>query len=281
LTRDGLECVEPLTRRILWTRKGIPDRTQIHGDARYIVLIETNEQRKPVATKLLRAVDGMVVEGSPDSGRVLADAKSFKLYGRTALLASGTGEDPRVLRLYDLATGKDVWKKEFDAKSIPINAPLNSEWTGFVKSDGTAEIFSVKTGETFAKLKIDEKNVAAHLKSCVGAQLLADADRFYLVLDRDPSAGSTNGTRPVPVYNNYMLRSQKVNGPIYAFDRGTNKRLWMYDDVLENQWLVLEQFADLPVLIASASVMRENNQYTHAVVVIEKERGRLVLERNV
>jgi hypothetical protein len=281
LTRDGLECVEPLTRRLLWVRKGIADRTQIHGDARYIVLLETDAQRKPVGTKLLRAVDGMVVENSPDSGRALAEAKSYKLYGRHALLAGGTGEEARNLRFYDMATGKDVWKRQFDAKAIPIHAPINHDWTGFLKADGSAEIIAVKTGETVATLQIDKKHAAEQMKSCIGAQLLADADRFYLILDRDPSAGSTNGTRPVPVYNNYMLRSQKVNGPIYAFDRTTHKRLWHYADVLENQWLVLEQFGDLPVIIASAPVMRENNQYTHAVVVIEKERGRLLFEKNV
>ncbi len=281
LTRDGLECVDPQTRRLQWVRKGIPDRTQIHGDARYIVMIETDVQRKPVATKLIRAVDGMVVENSPDSGRVLAEARSFKLIGRHALLAAGTGEEPRTLRLYDLATGKDVWKKMFDPKAIPITCPIGNDWTGFIKPDGTAEVLSVKTGEPVATLKIDPKNVEAQLKPCSGAQLLADADRFYLILDRDPTAGSTNGTRPVQIFNNYMLRSQKVNGPIYAFDRATGKRLWTYSDVLENQWLVLEQFGDLPVLIASAPMMRENNQYVHAVVVIEKERGRLVFDKNV
>ncbi|MBM3980106.1 MAG: hypothetical protein FJ304_07440 [Planctomycetes bacterium] len=281
LTQDGLECVEPLTRRVLWTRKGIADRTEIHGDGRYIVLIETDNQDKPVATKLIRAVDGLVVENSPDSGRVLGDAQTYKLFGRHALLASGTGEEKRVLRFYDLATGKDVWKKEFDAKAIPINAPLHSDWTGFVKADGSAELFSVKTGEAVAKLQIDPKNVEAHLKSCAAAQVFADNDRFYLILDRDPNAGSTNGTRPVQIYNNPMLRSQKVNGPIYAFDRGTNKRLWHYADVLENQWMVVEQFTDLPVIVATAPVMRENNQYSHAVVVIEKERGRLVFDKSV
>jgi outer membrane protein assembly factor BamB len=282
LTSDGLECVEPLTRRILWTRKGVAERTHLYGDARYIVLVETDAtSRKPTATKLLRAVDGMVFEGSPDSGRVLSGAKSFRIYGRHALLAEGTGDQPRVLRLYDLATGKDVWKKEFDAKAVPITSPLNSEWTGYVKSDGTAEVYSVRTGESVAKLKIDEKLAAEQMKSCVEAQLLADAERFYLVLDRDPNAPSTNGTRRVPVYNNYMLRSQKVNGPIYAFDRGSGKRLWHYADVLENQWLVLEQFGDLPVILAAAPVMNPNNQYTHAVVVIEKDRGRLVLNKNV
>ena len=281
LTRDGLMCVEAQTKRVQWVRKGIADRTQIHGDARYIVLVETDAQRKPVGTKLIRAVDGMLVENSPDCGRILGEAKSFKLYGRHALLTSGTGEEARALRLFDMATGTDVWKKDIDARSVPISAPINAEWTGFVKSDGTAEVLSVKTGEPVAKLKIDPKNVESQMKSCIGAQLLADADRFYLILDRDPSAGSTNGTRPLQVYNNYMLRSQKVNGPIYAFDRATSKRLWTYADVLENQWLVLEQFADLPVLIASAPVMGENNQYSHAVVVIEKERGRLVFNKNV
>jgi hypothetical protein len=150
-----------------------------------------------------------------------------------------------------------------------------------MKSDGTAEIFAVKTGEIIATLKIDERNVESHMKSCIGGQILADADRFYLILDRDPNVASTNGTRPVPVYNNYMLRSQKVNGPIYAFDRGSGKRLWVYNEVLENQWLVLEQFADLPVIIAAAPVMKENNQYQHMVVVIEKERGKLLFDKSV
>ncbi len=286
ITPDGLECVEPLSRTTLWTRRSIPERTQIYGDARYIVLLETDAQtRKVVSTKLLRAVDGMMVENSPDSGRVLADARSFKLYGAHALLASGTGDQPRVLRLYDMATGKDVWKKEYDAKSVPISVPLNGDWTGFVKSDGTAEIFSVKTGETLTTLKIDPKNVEAHLQSCTGAQLLADADRYYLILDRDPAAPSTNGSRPLFVGNAPPLRSQKVNGPIYAFDRATGKRLWVYADVLENQWLVLQQFADLPVLIAAAPMSRTNPQgqtvQGYAVVVIEKERGRLVLDKMV
>ena len=78
LTRDGLECVEPLTRRLLWTRKGIGDRTEIHGDPRYLVLLENDEHHKPISTKLLRALDGMVVENSPDSGGVLAKALSYQ-----------------------------------------------------------------------------------------------------------------------------------------------------------------------------------------------------------
>lgn len=295
LTRDGLECFELFARdkkdpaaqparQLLWVRKSVPDRTQIHGDGQYLVMIESDNNKKVVSTKLLRAVDGMVVENSPDSGRVLAEAKSYKLFGRHALLTSGTGDQPRVLRLYDMATGKDAWKKEYDAKAVPIASPLNAQWTGFIKPDGTAEVFAIKNGETIVTLKLDPKVAAEQMKDCIGATVLADADRFYLILDRDPSKPATNGSRAVPVYNNYMLRSQKVNGPIHAFDRRTAKLQWTYADVLENQWLVLEQFADMPVLMASAPMYLPqitDGQPRQMTVVIEKERGRLIMNKPV
>ncbi|MDY3552118.1 PQQ-like beta-propeller repeat protein [Gemmata sp. JC717] len=282
LTSDGLEAVEPVSRRVLWVRKNVSDRTSLFGDGRYIALVDVDSStRKPVSAKLIRAVDGVQVEGSPDSGDVLKNARSYRLFGRHALITSGTDNEPRVLRLYDLATGKDVWKKEYDSKAVPITAPLNPDWTGALKADGTAEVLSIRTGETITTLKLDPKNFEAHLVPCVGAQVLADGDRFYLILDRDPNAASTTGNRPVQVQNNAMLRAQKVNGPVYAFDRVSGKRLWHYEGVLEHQWLVLEQFAELPVLIASAPVMNQNNVYSHAIVVIEKERGRLILETSV
>ena len=92
LTRDGLEVVEPLTRRVLWTRRDIKERTRLYGDARYIVLVETDASRHPVAARVLRAVDGLPVEGSGDSGRILANARSYQIIGRTVLLSEGTGE---------------------------------------------------------------------------------------------------------------------------------------------------------------------------------------------
>ncbi|HVL15865.1 MAG TPA: PQQ-binding-like beta-propeller repeat protein [Gemmata sp.] len=282
LTRDGLEVVEPLSRRVLWTRRGVPDRAQLHGDGRYLLIIESGSDKRPDKTTLLRATDGMVVEGSPDSGRVLRGARSFTISGRTALLSEGTGDQPRVLRMYDLATGKDLWRREYDAKAIPIRA-ITGDWAGFVKADGSAEVLDAKTGKVVATLKIDAKNLETDLKPCTEAQVIADADRFYLFLDRDPSAGSTNDTQRVPIYNN-TLRTHKVNGPLYAFDRASGKRLWYYGNGLfENQLLILEQFNDVPVIMAASPVMRRNKQggarYDCPVVVIEKARGRLLYDR--
>ena len=74
---------------------------------------------------------------------------------------------------------------------------------------------------------------------------------------------------------------------MYAFDRATGKRLWFFgngprDDggLLDSQTLILEQFADLPVIIA-AGPMSRNGRVTYPVVVIEKERGKLLLNREI
>jgi hypothetical protein len=278
LTRDGLEVIEPLTRRQLWTRRGVPERTQVYGDARYIVLVETGADRKPVRTQLLRAVDGMPVAAAPDAGRALADARSYRVTGRTALLTEGTGDHPRVLRLYDLASGKDVWREEYPAKAVPLKS-LNPEWTGFVRPTGEVDVLETRTGNRVAKLQIDTKNLDAHLKNCTEAQLLADADRYYVVLDQDPAAGGER--RRMPVYN-YSLRTHRVDGPMYAFDRGTGKRLWYAEtDVFADQLLILEQFQELPVIVAAAPQRDRNNVYTYKVVVLEKDRGKLVFNRGV
>lgn len=280
LTRDGLEVCEPLTQRTLWTRRGIADRTQLYGDARYLVLVETGADRRPSSVRLLRATDGMPVEGSPDSGRVLAAARAFRILGRTALLVEGAGDQPRVLRLYDLATGQDLWRKDYPARSVPIT-PVHGDWTGFIRPDGIGEILDVRTGAVVTAVRIDERNLETDLAPCHEALLLADADRFYLFLEREPGRPSTNGTRRQPLYG-YALRSVKVNGPLYAFDRTTGKRLWHYGNGLfENQQVILEQFADLPVIMASSLVVTPNGQMTCPVVVLEKERGRLIFDRAV
>jgi outer membrane protein assembly factor BamB len=283
LTRDGLEVVEPATRRVLWTRRNMPERAQIYGDARHLVVVDAGVDRKPVNVQLLRAADGAAAEGDPkEAGRVLSAAKAFQILGRTALLTEGGAGEARVLRLYDLGTGKDVWKREYPAGSLPVKVQSGA-WAGFVAPDGKAEVVDVPTGKVVAALQVDARNLEADLAPCVSAQLLADADRFYLFLDRDPSKPSTNNTRRVPVYNQGM-RTAQVNGPVYAFDRGTGKRLWHFGGgLLENQYLVLEQFADLPVMFFTGPMQSVANPglNTNQVVVIEKARGRVVLDRAV
>ena len=64
------------TARVLWTRRGMPERTQIYGDARYIVLVEIEANRRPVAAQVAPgAWTGCRSRGARDSGRVLANGE--------------------------------------------------------------------------------------------------------------------------------------------------------------------------------------------------------------
>lgn len=278
LTRDGLEVVEPVSRKQLWTRRNVDVNSHIYGDARYITIVEVGADKKPISTRLLRAVDGLTVDGSQDAGRTLAAAKSYKIFGRDVLLHETVG-DKHVLRLYDISTGKDVWRKEYDAKAIPLKS-MNPEWTGYVKATGEVEILNVATGKPASNFKLDAKYGEAHLKGCTEVQLLADSDRFYVILDRVHAPNAVAMRRNMQY--NYSMRSLIVNGPIYAFERTTGKRLWYNEDALENQWLILERFADLPVIIAAApSTDKNGNQTSYKAVVIEKDQGAIRLNKGL
>lgn len=272
-TAHGLEVFEPTTRRVMWTRSGLGTKTLIYGDARHVLLVEIDDNRKPTSTKLVRAVDGVVVDTAVDAAKTFADAASYRAFGRTALVAEGTGDEKRVLRLLDLATGKDVWRKEYDAKAVPMKL-LNPEWCGFVTPSGEAEILSARTGKPVGTVRLNPAETAEHLKAATEVLVLADADRFYLVLDK------SDGARRA--YTNYALRTQKVNGPMYCFDRATGRRLWQYENVFDNQMLVLDHFADLPVVMAVHMQVEPNSrQSVYKIVVVEKARGMLLYNNHV
>ena len=103
--------------------------------------------------------------------------------------------------------------------------------------------------------------------------IFADTDRFFLTLDRPPAPNAVAMRRNLQY--NYTLKSVLVNGPMYCFDQSTGNRLWYVDGVLDNQWLIVERFSDLPVLVAAAPGVDKNGnqQNNYKVVVIEKDQG--------
>ena len=280
LTRDELVALEPLTGRKRWARKNVSARTQVYGDGRHVFIVESGPDKKITATHLLRAADGLAVEGFADVAKALAAAKSYRVYGRHVLLTEGTGDAPRVARLYDAAAGKDVWRKDFGPKAVPVRTS-NPDWVGYVLPDGGFTLLNAHTGAAVGRGRIDEAQREAHLAGCREATLLHDADRFYVVLDREAAAAPAAGRR----FNTYSgpnaLRTVKVNGPMYCFERATGRRLWFTDRQFENQAVVVESFGELPVVIAAAQQTEENGQQTFRVVVLEKDRGKLRFYRGL
>lgn len=275
LTRDELVALDPLSGRKLWARRNVSGRTQVYGDSQYVLLVETGPDKKAVSTQLLRAADGSLVENYRDVTRLLTSAKFYRVFGRRILLVEQGG----VARLHDLTTGTDVWKQEFGVKAIPVKTQ-NADWVGFVQPSGVFTLLDSRTGQKIGGGVIDEKYRDEHLKNCVEAILLSDQDRFFLFLERDPNTVPA-AMRNRIYYGPNHLRTLKVNGPVYCFDRSTGKRLWFADKLFENQTLIMEQFSELPVIVAAAQVIEENNQYRYRVVIVEKESGKLRFYRGL
>ena len=83
-----------------------------------------DDNRKPVSTRLLRATDGLTVDGSVNAGPLLRDARWFRIYGRTVLLNEGTGDQPRVVRLYEdwgKAERAALWKARLGMPDLPAD----------------------------------------------------------------------------------------------------------------------------------------------------------------
>ncbi|MBY0513123.1 MAG: PQQ-like beta-propeller repeat protein, partial [Gemmataceae bacterium] len=271
-TQDGLEVFDPLAKdKQLWVRRGMPERVALYGDARNLLLLEQNASRQPTGTRLLRAVDGMAVDGAADAGRLLQGAGAYRVNGRTVLLTEGGGDAPRTVRLVDLAAGTDVWKKQYPAKSLYLNSP-NPDWTGAVLPDGTVEVLDADTGKPVTTLKLGRGYPTADpLDGASEGLLLADRERFYVVIDRDAAGAAA---RPTTRVYSYSLRTQRVNGPLFCFDRASGRRLWFLEGVLDNQALVMDQFADLPVLVAAAPVLEPNARFpVYRIVVVQKDEG--------
>lgn len=292
LTKDGMVTRDPRTGAVLWQRGGVAMRSLVFGDARHLFLVE------PTATgytsRVFRAVDGVQLPKVPDFGDLAAGKNNhtrLHILGRNILLFDSPGKDkPKVLRLYDCLEGKDVWSKEYPADSAALET-LDPELTGVVTAEGKMDILSSRTGDPLQQVGCDAKKADEHVKdkdgkgkfNIVKPLLLADADRFYVFLNRAATANQQNPEQNMGQMSPNRVRA--VNGVAYAFDRGSGKRLWYMETEFLNQRLIVERFDDLPcLLVANPMYYQDPNQpgfggrnpnggTVHKVAAVDKANG--------
>jgi outer membrane protein assembly factor BamB/TolA-binding protein len=256
LAKDGMVTRDPRTGAVLWQRAGIPPKAMIFGDARHLFLVEPTANSS--TTKVFRAVDGVQLPKVPDFGDLIMSkggTTRLHIVGRTLLLFDAPSRDkPKTLRLYDCLEGKDVWSKEYPADSAALET-LDPEITGVVSADGKIDILATRTGTPIQQVTVDAKKGDEHIKDTKGKfnlvkpLLMADADRFYVFLNR---AGTANQLMPEQNIGQMSPnRVRLVNGVGYAFDRGNGKRLWYMETEFVNQRLIVERFDDLPCLLVA------------------------------
>jgi outer membrane protein assembly factor BamB len=278
ITRDGLVALDPAKGTVLWTKSNVSSRVQLMGDENHVFVFESNAEGGVTSARAVRAGDGVEIQ-IQDSAQVFSNLKKSKTAGRRVLVLDEKGEK-KSMRLYDILTGKDDWRKEIEGNALLLRCE-DPGLTGYVSDKGDVVVFSVKDGKEVFAGKLDEKKLAEHMAKVESPVLLADRERFYVMLNRPLENNNFNQNPSLTP----GIRTLRVNGTMYCFDRASKKRLWYTDEQMENQQIILDQFQDLPLIIGAHWYNQVNNGVFVGnglrVIALDKATGRALFRKEV
>jgi outer membrane protein assembly factor BamB len=271
-TRQGLLALDPASGEERWRRSDAPRDLAVFGDGEYLFLVDRPAEVR--AVRAVRARDGLSVT-IPDAAASYANR--LRILGRHLLVAETGPRQTTNLRLYDPLTGKDVRRMSARAGSFLLHSP-QPHWLGVVEPDGNVTVVDLARREEVAHLRLDPRD----LRKVRDGHLLTDRERFYVAL-RGPIDPELK-IQDEPSANFRGLAAVPVNGPLYAFDRESGERKW--SSRLPPQWLLLEQFEQLPVLVCSAFFIRGNATNDKSVPItatrsLDKRTGKVLYNREV
>jgi hypothetical protein len=245
-SRFGLAALDLVDGRVRWQRPDVPAQLDAFRDERHLFLAEYHNDNTVRGVRAVRLADGVSVP-LPDAGDVYA----FKVrtLGQYVLTSETAANDEITLRLYDLLTGKDVWRKTLPPDSLLIDSTI-PDLAATVTRKGEVSVFELRTGKEVKKLAIK----AAHLESVTKATLLRDAANYYIALvgPNDPKSRILD-TGVVNAIGD--LRFVPINGMFYVFDREAGE-VKTANRVM-NQQLLLNRFEELPVVLFTSVLVRE------------------------
>jgi outer membrane protein assembly factor BamB len=276
-SRDGLMALDPLTGRTLWTRSDVPPRCRIFGDAAHVYLVEMDASNVPTSTRAFRAQDGASVSVVNCASQY---QQRLRVLGRVLLLSETTA-DGLTLKLYDVATAKDVWSRTFPPSSVVLRSE-EPDLAGVISPDGRATVISLRSQKEILVGLIDPKD----LERLQQAYLLADDQNVYVGCHTQNAQRNPWSNMNQPNFQpGSGVRSIPINGAVYAFDRTTSKIRWVAS--VQSQQLVLEQWKDLPFLLFSSRYFQAQGapgrwvgmQEYVGVEAYQKTTGRTVIYR--
>jgi outer membrane protein assembly factor BamB len=272
-TRNGIEGLDIDTGRVLWQRRdlGAPCVLLVVGGK---LLVIEYDGTKVLTTHWLRVEDGSRTTG-PDLSAAFTDA--LQLHDGY-LLVQGQKEGP-VLRVVELATGREAWSKELPAESVILESKVPGLF-GWVEPKGEAHLFDLATqaGQLNVTLEKD-------LRAIRGGTLLADGRNYYLLTRAlDPMPGNfglpADRYQPQSVVFMPSMPVQVVpgTGHLIAFDRTSKKLAWYTETLGQSLGMPAE---DLPVVMLAA--VRTSTGFptrtTTELRLLDRRTGKLVYDR--
>jgi outer membrane protein assembly factor BamB len=279
-TRQGLTAVDPIKGTVLWSKSDISATTHVFGDEQNIYMIEARNDGTFSSGKAIRAHDGVTVN-VPDFAPVYANRVAQR--GRHMLLKEADAKGNLTVRMYDVLTGKDLWKKDYTGNAILMQSE-EPKLVGVVEpgNGGKLTIFDSLTQEELLSTHVDPKTV----DKSRGITLLEDRDYFYLAVNGQAQANPWGGPWPALING---TRGLPVSGRFYAIRRTLEQtqgflkighKKWWLD--LEDQMLIMDQYKDLPILLFAS---RSNKQLNGGVfqmtstTSVEKRTAKVIYDK--
>jgi outer membrane protein assembly factor BamB len=249
-TRDGLLALDPITGQTLWTRTDVRQRGQVFGDDQHVYLVETSTEGNPIGSRAFRVADGVTAKDVPDFTAAYQNRQ--RIDGRR-IFTSESRSGGLVFRLYDVPTGKEVWKKECPTGTVPVHCE-EAHQGGVLEPDGSLTVLDLPSAREVLKTKVEARDV----EKVQRAALLQDRTQYYLAIE-GPRDVNVNPWGPITNFQpGTGYRCVPVHGRVYAFDRATGKVNWATLEIPQ-QMLVLEQFREMPILLFTSRISRMAN----------------------
>jgi outer membrane protein assembly factor BamB len=281
-TRDALTALDPLSGRSLWSRRDVNPHNHLFADEDHVFVVEEDNAGNAHGTRVFRAADGITVK-APDFTAVFQ--KRRQIFGRHILLSEAGPGNSVVVRLYDPLTGADDWKQSYAARSLVARSE-DPSLTGVVEPDGKFHVIDLQARKEVMAGQMEKEDVPEHLRNVQSFHLLCDRDHFYfapMAAANNAAAGNVAAGMLSSVVTQQGMRTVPVNGRLYAFERGSGDIAW--HAAVENQFLILDQFWDVPLVLLTSRRQQVQNvggqmkvQPLVSVTAIEKRRGSTVFE---
>jgi outer membrane protein assembly factor BamB/tetratricopeptide (TPR) repeat protein len=283
LTRDGLVALDPTNGTTLWSRSDVPLRCRLYGDEQRVYVVEQGADGRAAGTRAFRAADGVSVP-VPDFAPLLGGQAQW-VDGRILLTETRNGKvvggrrQPLVMRLYDVASGKNVWKKDFADGSVPLRPEGGTSLVGAVGPDGKVTVLDVRTGEEVFQAEVEAK----YVESAAQGFLFEDGVQVYLALQGRLDAQAYPYGPPAGNFQpGSGVKSLALNGTVYAFERSGAFR-WRAD--AENLAVALIP-SDQPVLLLVSRYQKvlgpmgsQGVLQAGAVRIIDKRTGKFLYDQ--
>ena len=262
-----VQCLDTMTGETLWARQNIAPGADVLGDDECVIVAPADGKNSLV----LRTVDGALLDDKRD---IPAREQRWTTLGRMVLTWENSNGKTK-LALRDPWQKRDVWSRELSSESK--GALVHNDEVALLERSGKFCVLDLATGAKRIEETLDPD---ASLNSLSG---IRSRDQYLAVT----STLAGNNARAIEFDKKFYQAplgealSPLILGRVYAFDRATGKKQWSVAADVQRHGLLLNQPADLPVLVfARQSNDTARGGTSSGVLCLDKRTGRAAYQND-